>query len=71
VLHTTMRFSGVADAKAVVRAEMGTGAVRWASLGVTGIPDASKGKGTTGPTKPWGAADESMPFLAFPMYLKP
>jgi hypothetical protein len=30
VLHTIMRFSGVAEARAVVRVEMGTGVVGWA-----------------------------------------
>lgn len=65
ILHTLVRSAGLADARADVSVEIGTGPGRGASLGVTGIAEASKDIGIIETT------DGSIPFLALFRYLSP
>lgn len=64
-MHTLVRSAGLADAKADVSVEIGTGPGRGDSIGVTGIPEASKDIGIIETT------DGSIPFLALFRYLSP
>lgn len=69
--HTILRCSGLAEAKAEASVVIGTGCGLGASIGDSGIPEASSGIGIIGPMNPCGIIWVSTPLRAFCRYLKP